>query len=161
MHEIPQSVSCFVCGAENPYGLNQRFLVEDGYVYTVFQAEPRHCGYPGVVHGGIVAALLDETLGWAASAVKRKYFMTADLCVRYRRPVPQGIEVRVVGRYLGDKLAFWLTEGEIIGPADQVYATATARYRAAPEEAGEVFLRQVQSRSSGGDPFGTPRQERP
>jgi len=160
MRAIPQSVSCYVCGADNPFGLNQRFFVEEGYVFTIFRPEPRHCGYPGVVHGGIVAALLDETLGWAASAVKRRYFMTADLSVRYRKPFPGGTEARVVGRYLGDKFGFWLTEGEVVSSDGTVFATATARYRAAPDEAGEVYLQQVESRATGELPFGAPPEER-
>ncbi|GMV36615.1 MAG: hypothetical protein AMXMBFR61_11230 [Fimbriimonadales bacterium] len=156
MTSLPQSSGCFVCGADNPYGLRLVFIRDEAGVFTEFVPEARHCGYPGVLHGGIVASLLDETLGWAASVVKRRYFLTADLRVRYRRPVLAGTRVRVNGRYLGDKAGFWRAEGEVVDATGVVYASATGLYTSAPDEAHERFLRETQARYSPErvDPFG-------
>ncbi len=147
---------CFVCGADNRYGLQLSFTRAESGVFTEFVPEARHCGYPGVLHGGIVASLLDETLGWATSVVKRRYFMTADLRIRYRRPVPAGKKVRVNGRYLGDKAGFWRAEGEIVDADGVVYASAAGLFTSAPDEAHERFLRETQSRYAPRevDPFG-------
>ncbi len=143
MSALPQSSTCFVCGVDNPRGLRQQFHIEQGCVTTVFRPEPSLCGYPGVVHGGIIAALLDETMGWAAAVAKRHFFITADLSVRYRRVLPDGLSFRVVGRYLGDKVGLWLTSGEIVGEDGMVYVTGSGRYAPAPEEAHRRFLEQT------------------
>jgi hypothetical protein len=63
----PNSRHCFVCGLENEYGLGLRFyeIGPDEVTATVSIPE-QYQGYPGVVHGGITAAMLDEVLGRAA-----------------------------------------------------------------------------------------------
>ncbi len=64
MHLQPNSRYCFLCGVENPIGLNLRFYeAEDGHVEARFTPKEEHQGYPGVLHGGITSALLDETIG--------------------------------------------------------------------------------------------------
>ena len=56
---LPTSDGCFICGEGNAAGLQTQFYIEDGRVKTRVQPRTHHCGYPGVIHGGIVAALLD------------------------------------------------------------------------------------------------------
>jgi len=85
---LPNSKTCFVCGEENLAGLRLRFYVEGDAVKAVFSPMPHHCGFANVVHGGIVAALLDETMGWAANRAMTRMTMTGELTVRYMKPVP-------------------------------------------------------------------------
>ena len=85
---LPNSRTCFVCGEENHAGLQLRFFVEDGKVKALFQPKPHHCGYANVLHGGLVAALLDETMAWAANRALARMTVTAELKLRYRKPVP-------------------------------------------------------------------------
>ena len=60
----PNSKMCFICGLENPVGLHLHiYEVEPGMVETSYRAPEHFQGYPGVLHGGIVAALLDEIAG--------------------------------------------------------------------------------------------------
>ena len=92
---LPNSRSCFVCGEENIAGLQLRFYIEDGRVKSRFQPKPHHCGYPGILHGGVVAALLDETIAWAANRALARMTFTAELKVRYRTPVPGDRELLV------------------------------------------------------------------
>lgn len=83
---LPNSRPCFVCGEENPAGLQTRFYVEDGIVKAPLCAGPHHCGYRDVVHGGVIAAIMDEAMGWAAARATGLMFFTAELTVRYLRP---------------------------------------------------------------------------
>jgi len=69
---LPNSAGCFVCGSANPRGLGVRFEVENGVVTTRFVPHRDHCGYNDRVHGGVMAALLDEVMGWAPSVIKRR-----------------------------------------------------------------------------------------
>ncbi len=85
---LPTSSGCFVCGDENPAGLKTRFYVEDGAVKATLTPTSHHCGYRNVVHGGIVAAIIDECMGWAAARAIARMCVTAELSIRYLRNVP-------------------------------------------------------------------------
>ncbi len=93
---LPTSPTCFVCGEENPCGLHARFHVEDDLVVLPLRPTEHHCGYPGVVHGGIIAAALDESMGWAAARALHRMCVTGELTVRYLKPLPpiHGLVVR-------------------------------------------------------------------
>src|SRR3989442_13903180 len=54
---------CFVCGQRNPNGLHLVFQLDQNTIVADFQPREEHQGFPGVIHGGIVAAVLDEALG--------------------------------------------------------------------------------------------------
>ena len=87
---------CFVCGHRNPYGLHLFFRLEHNSIVADFQPREEHQGFPGVVHGGIVAAVLDEALGrTSVLGENREWTMTGRLEVRYRRYVPYGPLLRV------------------------------------------------------------------
>jgi len=96
----PNSRHCFACGLENANGLQLRFhetAPDEVSAETVL--DEHFQGYPGVAHGGVVAAMLDEVAGRAGMVDDHNHFMvTAKLTVRYRKPVPVGQPLRLVGR---------------------------------------------------------------
>jgi acyl-coenzyme A thioesterase PaaI-like protein len=98
----PNSRQCFACGLENPVGLHLHiYEVEPGVVETTYTAPAHFQGYPGVLHGGITASLLDEVLGRApmgSDPRHPRFVFTAKLEVKYRRNVPIGRELRIVGK---------------------------------------------------------------
>jgi acyl-coenzyme A thioesterase PaaI-like protein len=85
---------CFGCGERNAEGLGIQFEVNGGRVEGRFTPRFSHQGYPGVAHGGIAAAALDEALGWAMYAMGA-WAMTARMEVKYRKPVPLDEELIV------------------------------------------------------------------
>ena len=98
----PNSRMCFVCGLENPVGLHLRFVRTgpDG-IEVNFTAPERYQGYPGVLHGGIVASILDEICGrvhMGDDPASPRFMFTAKLEVKYRRNVPVAVPLRIVGR---------------------------------------------------------------
>lgn len=97
--------TCFVCGVENTAGLGMKFYqTSNGEVVANYRVHSRHQGYPGVTHGGIVAAMLDETAGRALMGDEPARFMvTGQLNVRYKKPVPTGVDLHLVGRVKSDK----------------------------------------------------------
>ena len=85
---------CYGCGGRNPEGLHIKFEVEGRQVRGRFTARDTHVGFPGVAHGGIAAAVLDEAMGWAMYAAGA-WAMTARMEVKYRKPLPLGRELTV------------------------------------------------------------------
>jgi acyl-coenzyme A thioesterase PaaI-like protein len=93
---------CFICGLENPVGLHLHiYETEPGVVETTYTAPDHFQGYPDVLHGGIVGALIDEISGRAlmgSDPQNPRFMYTAKLEVKYRRNVPIGKPLKVVGR---------------------------------------------------------------
>lgn len=87
---------CFACGQRNPYGLQMVFRQEDDTIVSDFSPREEHQGFPGIVHGGIVAVVLDEVLNRTSLlAARPAWTMTGRLELRYRRYVPYGPLLRV------------------------------------------------------------------
>ena len=83
-----------VSGSASPIAPPLRFEFEGTDVVGLVTLGPAHEGHVGLVHGGIIALLLDEVLGVAA--VRRVWpSITSRLVVRYRRPVPVDIPLVV------------------------------------------------------------------
>ena len=76
---------CFVCGPDNECGLKSTFkTLKTGEVEGVFTPDVKHCGYEGVVHGGIIMGFLDEVLGRLAFT-RDRLFLTHTLEVTFRK----------------------------------------------------------------------------
>ncbi len=126
LNQQPNSKMCFVCGLENPSGLRLRFY-DNGKdeVAADFTVQPNHQGYPDVVHGGIVAAILDEAGGRTVMAGDPlRFFMTAKIEIRYRRPVPVGRPIKAVGRLVKLRGRLATATAEIRSAAGDVLAEA-------------------------------------
>jgi len=103
---LPNSRTCFICGVENPVGLKLKFyLTEPGVVEADYIAPLHFEGYPGVLHGGIIAAILDESSGRAFGTEEEntRFMFTAKLEVTYRKNVPIGKPLHIVGKAVRDK----------------------------------------------------------
>lgn len=96
----PGSKMCFVCGQENPVGLKLNFYETAPGEVTVDYVAPEHFqGYPGVLHGGIAATILDEMAGRTHMGENPPRFMyTAKLEIKYRKSVPVGQPLKIIGR---------------------------------------------------------------
>ncbi len=98
---------CFVCGLENPVGLHLHiYETKPGEVETTYTAPGHFQGYPGVLHGGIVASLLDEIAGrvyMGSDPNNPRFMFTAKLEVKYRANVPIGKPLRIVGKAVKTK----------------------------------------------------------
>lgn len=120
---------CFACGMRNDAGLHLVFRQEGDEVVTEFTVDERFQGFPGVVHGGILATLLDETLNRVAMAEGRM-MMTGRLDIRYRRAAPVGSPLRVGARVRSSRARMLQAEGTIrladAGPDENEAIIATA-----------------------------------
>lgn len=131
------SKMCFVCGLKNDFGLHAEFFeVDQGEVRAVFTPGVLHQGYPGRLHGGLAAAVLDEAIGRAANAGNggTAWYVTVELSLKYRKPVPLEDRVIAVGRITKNGGRFFEGSGEIRLADGSVAIEATARYMNLPLE---------------------------
>ena len=101
MNLQPNAAHCFVCGVKNDAGLQMRFYETDetpARVFASYTVPARYQGYPGIVHGGIIAAMLDEVISRTIfRGDPPRLVVTAQLTIRYRRPVPVETKLRLAG----------------------------------------------------------------
>ena len=138
--QLPNYEFCYVCGHANPLGLNVRFRVEGDTVTTRFRPDPMHAGYPGRLHGGVIAALLDETMGWAPCVIAGRFCVAVELNVRYLKPAPPDRELWVSGRADSVSGRIWEASGEVTDEEGTVYARGKGRYYPLSEQETDAVM---------------------
>jgi acyl-coenzyme A thioesterase PaaI-like protein len=97
----PNSRMCFICGLENPVGLQLKiYEVKPGVIQSTYTAPDHFQSYPGILHGGIVATILDEISGRSqmGDPSASRFMFTAKLEIKYRKNVPIGKPLKIVGK---------------------------------------------------------------
>ncbi len=124
---------CLVCGPENEYGLHLRFerSADGAYAEGVV---PRHLqGFLGRSHGGIVAAVLDEAMYYAVALRGMPGVATAEISVRYRRPLPTEAAFRVEAKCLRATRRFAKAEA-VIHAGGELVAEAAGTFLPVPSD---------------------------
>ncbi len=147
----PSSRCCFVCGVDNPGGLHLHFF-NDGHhrCLTRVTLDGRFQSYPGIVHGGILATILDETMGRAILAegdegryreiTEERFMFTAQMEIRYRKSVPLHEEFVARGWIEEDRGRIAQVRGEIVLADGTVAVEAQAKLVAIPPQKMEPML---------------------
>jgi acyl-coenzyme A thioesterase PaaI-like protein len=116
---------CFACGARNDNGLQLVFRQEGDAIVTEFTPDVRFQGFPGIVHGGILATVLDETLNRTATHEGR-WMMTGRLEIRYRSVAPVGRLLRATARATSSRTRMLIASGEVVLADEPATIIATA-----------------------------------
>ena len=151
---LPSYTHCFCCGQGNDCGLRLVFREVAGEARTEWCPAARHGGYRGIVHGGVAAAVLDETLGWGAYLGSKLMVVTADLSVRYSRSLEIGRPVTVRARMVEnqrDRIVH--ATGEIVDGDGRVAMKAKGRFIPVPRATVDEVQRYLTQ------PEGTPALE--
>ena len=116
---------CFACGRDNPTGLGLDWSLDgDGRARARFLSERRHQGWRGVLHGGFLAALLDEAMAQCAKRTG-KAAVTASLSIRYLAPAPIGSAMIAEAWIVGERGRVLQFEALVRGEGNETcYATA-------------------------------------
>ncbi len=118
---------CFVGRNEESFGLGVRFSVHsDSAVLATVSCPTSWEGYPGMVHGGIIASLLDAAMTNALFA-RGTVAVTAEVNIRYRQPLPLGRTVTVEGRVTRCEPPLYLVEARVTSD-DVVHATCAGKF---------------------------------
>ncbi len=126
----PNAAECFVCGLKNEKGLQAFFYeTESGETAAVFTPHRLHQSYPGRIHGGIAACILDETIGRAIQIGQPDVWgVTVELNLSYKKPLPYETELKAYGRITNENRLMFEGEGEILTPDGEIAVTAKAKY---------------------------------
>jgi acyl-coenzyme A thioesterase PaaI-like protein len=122
---------CFGCSPNNPYGLQLRFTRAAQGCDAICTVPDRLCGFDGLVHGGILATLLDEAAAWAVIAHLGRLGLTREMTTRYLKPVPTSTEILLNGRVTshdGHKAVVWSAvhaiDGTLLAESESSWAFA-------------------------------------
>jgi acyl-coenzyme A thioesterase PaaI-like protein len=128
--QLPHTGHCLVCGRLNPYGLKLDVFVapENGLVMIEFIPRSYHVGFEGIVHGGLLTAVMDEAMTWAATWKGKRFCMCGELLVRFRHSARAGDKLRVEA--LVDFYRHKLIEpsAKLFNEDHQLLATAGGKY---------------------------------
>jgi len=124
------STSCFVCGMDNPHSLKTKFYaIGENILIAEFRTLDEHQSYPGVLHGGIAAAILDETMGRITmSGDNPQWGMTMELNMKYRKPLPTEETIYAKAEMIEDGNRAFTCKGAIILPDGKPAVTATGKF---------------------------------
>ncbi len=122
--ELRRDNYCFVCGEENPKGMHLKFRRENGRVYGRFTLSKYYQGYDGVIHGGIISLILDESMAYLQSFEER--FLTGKITVRFHSPLYVGEEVKVEAWIEEERKRFKVTRAVMRKASGEKVAEAEA-----------------------------------
>ncbi len=137
---------CFICGMKNSFGLKTFFYETDkNKLIALFKPCQEHQGYPGRLHGGIAAAVLDETIGRTVTMGKEDeiWGVTLEFSIKFKKPIPLDEEIKVVTELTDENKRFFKGTGELILPGGKVAATARGKYLKLPIEKIADFDRDI------------------
>lgn len=118
---------CFVCGDKNPIGLKIDFHYEEGKAKACFTPAEEYEGYRDILHGGILAAVLDEVMVKAVLA-EGIPALTSRMDVRYRLPAVIGEELFLEGWITEAKSRLIMTAGKVSRKDGIIVAEAGGTY---------------------------------
>jgi uncharacterized protein (TIGR00369 family) len=104
---------CFACGASNERGLQLKFKRGSGGSTCTVALSPEYQSYEGVLHGGIIATLLDAAMIHALQGRTRGDPLTGRLEIRYLRPVPCGATLTVSAKRAGSRGRVFFADADL------------------------------------------------
>jgi acyl-coenzyme A thioesterase PaaI-like protein len=123
---VKNTERCFACGKQNPIGLKIHFLPMPNGVQAQFTPTKEYEGFQDIIHGGIVATILDEAIAWACRTCGVDA-VTGELTVRYKKPLITNKPVTISGIIEKNKGKLLLGSAYIKDKDGTVIATATAK----------------------------------
>ena len=146
MQTLPTTQSCFVCGRANPIGLKLHFQTDGETVQTHFTPSSSHVGFKGVIHGGILATLLDEVMVWACGVRTNRFAYCAEMTVRYLQPARPGEKLIAVGKLVENRRnRIFEASGELRNEANLLIAASTGKYLPIPSDELAGMLDEFES----------------
>lgn len=126
--------NCFVCGKDSKTGLKIDFEITKNGARAVYTPTSDFEGFRGIVHGGIICALLDEIMWKSVNGNTGALTVTARMEVKFKRPARVGDTLVIEGSITGQKKRFFETKGIVSDSEGTVLAEATGTFVTVDEE---------------------------
>ncbi len=139
--ETIRNNGCFGCGPTNLRGLHLNIQNDGDVTYIDFTPDASWQGFGGVVHGGLVATVLDEVMAWELYGYD-DFTVTGRMEITYRKLVPIGQRLRATAKLVQDRGRAKKVHGEIRDQADTLLASADALFIHIPKEQEAELRRQ-------------------
>ncbi len=124
--ELLDDSHCFACGMDNPHGLRIEWTIEGMTMTAHFTPEKKYQGWKGILHGGIIATLLDEAMTRLACATCGGA-VTAEMTVRFVKPAAIGSLLLIRGEIVDKKRNLVMMKASIhCGETLIAYSSGTA-----------------------------------
>jgi len=139
--DLPHTRGCIVCGRDNPMslGLQLRVNSENGVVSVEFTPREQHIGLQGVVHGGVIATVVDEAMVWAATWAGRRFCVCGEMSIRFRHSAAVGQPLLITARVASKRAKLIQTSAEV-RQGDAIIGSATGKYVPLSEERHMGFV---------------------
>ena len=132
-------INCFGCGPTNPLGLKLMFDTDHDECRATFALGSDYESYPGVIHGGIVATILDETMAQAVYRYSASSAFTVGLRIRYAQPVATGVSHIAFAKITPAHNAVVQASGRILRETGELVAAATGSFYSISENGLEAM----------------------
>lgn len=109
---------CFACGTLNPIGLRMEVSFHDNKAYSRLSLKREFQGWSDIVHGGVMATILDEIMAHAVLHYVGQA-VTTSLQVTYRAPLKVGEEFEAIGYVAEQKSRVTVAKAEIRTPGSK------------------------------------------
>lgn len=120
-------LKCFACGADNKIGLKLKFTYNNEVAESIFSLNSDYCGYPNIIHGGIVATILDEAMAKVIINTGIEA-VTHDMNVIYKKSLHPNTKYKVIAEILEVKRRIIKSKSTISDMDGKLIASAEARY---------------------------------
>jgi acyl-coenzyme A thioesterase PaaI-like protein len=121
-------INCFGCAAKNPIGLKLEFETSHHQCTSQFSLGPDYESYPGVIHGGIVATILDEALSQTVYHYGNGPAFTVGLRVRYGDPMQTNIPYVAIAEIVQANRTLIRASGRIQRDTGELVAAAVGSF---------------------------------
>jgi uncharacterized protein (TIGR00369 family) len=88
---------CFGCSPINPHGLQMDFYYAEKTVFSWLSVPEHLCGWNNLLHGGVIATILDEIMSWTAIYILKKFILTKKMTVEFIKPLTVGTKLTAKG----------------------------------------------------------------
>ena len=124
------SSDCVVCGTHNEFSLGCKFFeLDDNIIVATLKAKNHHQSYPGRMHGGMISAIIDETIGRAVQIEKpEQWGVTGELTIRYIKPTPLGQELHCFAKLVQENSRLFKGVAILETQTGELVATGSATY---------------------------------
>lgn len=124
-----EGYNCFGCAPENPFGLHMTFYEEGDDIISFWRPADYYQGWVGVLHGGIISTLIDETAGWVVIRKLQTAGLTARLKVAFKKSISSDeMQITIRARLKEQKMNVATIDVKVLNAHEEVCAEGDATY---------------------------------